>query len=69
MNIESHDLKTLRETTSRALLVLLWLHVPICLAIGMMRGGDWLFPVIFTTAMAVRQRYRGAPRAMSFQLA
>jgi methyl-accepting chemotaxis protein len=52
MNIESHDLKTLRETTSRALLTVLWLHVPICLAIGLMRGGDWLFPVIFTTAMA-----------------
>jgi methyl-accepting chemotaxis protein len=52
MNIESHDLKTLRETTSRALLTVLWLHVPICLTIGLMRGGDWLFPVIFTTAMA-----------------
>ena len=28
----------LRETTSKALLALLWLHVPIALAIGMMRG-------------------------------
>src|ERR1700733_14783377 len=49
---QSHDLKTLRETASRALLTVLWLHVPICLTIGLMRGGDWLFPVIFTAAMA-----------------
>jgi methyl-accepting chemotaxis protein len=52
MNIESRDLKTLRETTSRALFAVLWLHVPICLTIGLMRGADWLFPVILTTAMA-----------------
>jgi methyl-accepting chemotaxis protein len=49
---QSHDLKTLRETASRALLTVLWLHVPISLTIGLMRGGDWLFPVIFTAAMA-----------------
>ncbi len=29
MNIESNDLQNLRETTSRALLAVLWLHVPI----------------------------------------
>jgi methyl-accepting chemotaxis protein len=50
---QSHDLKTLRETASRALLTVLWLHVPICLTIGLMRGGDWLLPVIFAAAMAV----------------
>src|ERR1700744_3499412 len=49
---QSHDLKTLRETTSRALLVVLWLHVQICRTIGLMRGGDWLLPVILTAAMA-----------------
>jgi methyl-accepting chemotaxis protein len=52
MMTESHDLKTLRETTSRALLAILWLHVPICLSISLMRGTDWLLPVILTTAMA-----------------
>jgi methyl-accepting chemotaxis protein len=52
MNIESDDLKRLRETTSRALLAVLWLHVPICLTISLMRGADWLFPVILTAAMA-----------------
>ena len=35
---ESHDLKVLRETTSRVLLVVLWLHVPLCLAVGVIRG-------------------------------
>lgn len=52
MMTESRDLKTLRETTSQTLLGLLWLHVPICLAIGLMRGADWLLPVILMTAMA-----------------
>src|SRR6202165_3082843 len=44
MIIESKDLDILRETTSKALLAVLWLHVPICVTIGMMRGTDWLFP-------------------------
>jgi methyl-accepting chemotaxis protein len=53
MMIESHDLKTLRETTSRTLLAVLWLHLPICLAISLMRGTDWLLPSMLTAAMAV----------------
>jgi methyl-accepting chemotaxis protein len=52
MIAESHDLKNLRETTSKALMVLLWLHVPICLCIGLMRGTDWFVPVILTSVMA-----------------
>jgi methyl-accepting chemotaxis protein len=52
MIVESHDLKALRETASRALLGLLWLHVPVCLAISLMRGSDWLSPVVLTAAMA-----------------
>src|ERR1700761_6894688 len=52
MIIESHDLKTLRETTSRTLLGLLWLHVPICLAIGLMRGTDWVSPLVLMAIMA-----------------
>ena len=52
MIAENQDLKNLRETTSRALIVVLWLHVPICLSIGLMRGVDWLSPVILMTAMA-----------------
>ena len=53
MTIESDDLDALRETTSKALLVLLWLHVPVALAIGMMRGADWLMPTAFMVAMAL----------------
>jgi methyl-accepting chemotaxis protein len=52
MIVESHDLKILRETTSRALLAVLWLHLPICLAISLMRGSGWLLPSILTAAMA-----------------
>jgi methyl-accepting chemotaxis protein len=50
--LESHDLKTLRETTSRALLAVLWLHAAICLAISLMRGADWLLPLMLTVALA-----------------
>jgi methyl-accepting chemotaxis protein len=53
MTIESKDLEILRETTSKALLAVLWLHVPICVTIGMMRGADWLLPATFMVAMAL----------------
>jgi methyl-accepting chemotaxis protein len=51
--IESSDLKQLRETTSRALLAVLWLHVPVSIAISMARGADWMLPLLLTAAMAV----------------
>ena len=45
MTIESDDLAALRETTSKALLGLLWLHVPMALAIGLMRvAAGWRQP-------------------------
>ena len=53
MTVESHDLATLRETTSKALLAVLWLHVPIAVIIGMMRGTDWIAPGAFMAAMAL----------------
>ena len=53
MTIESDDLAALRETTSKALLGLLWLHVPIALAIGMMRDNGWLAPTALMAAMAI----------------
>ena len=52
MNIESRELTNLRETTSRALIVVLWLHVAVCLAIGLVIGGGWSMPVLATAAMA-----------------
>ena len=53
MTIESDDLAALRETTSKALLGLLWLHVPIALAIGVMRDSGWLAPTALMAAMAI----------------
>ena len=53
MTIENDDLAILRETTSKVLLAVLWLHVPISAAIGLMRGGDWIAPAIVMMAMAM----------------
>src|SRR3954464_7472434 len=53
MITESDDLAALRETTSKALLGLLWLHVPIALAIGLMRDNGWLAPTALVAAMAI----------------
>jgi len=52
MNTGSKDLDALRETASRALIGLLWLHVPVAAAIGMARGADWLMPTILMVAFA-----------------
>src|SRR6185312_14164078 len=53
MTIESDDLAALRETTSKALLGLLWLHVPIALAIGLMRDNGWMAPTAMMALMAI----------------
>jgi methyl-accepting chemotaxis protein len=53
MTFERNELATLRETASKILLAVLWLHVPIALAIGLARGGDWLVPAAFMAAMAL----------------
>ena len=53
MTIESDDLAILRETTSKTLLAVLWLHVPIAVTIGMMRGTDWLLSAALMVAMAL----------------
>ena len=52
MIVESKDLEALRETTSQALLALLWIHLPIALAIGMVSGSDWLLPAFFMAMFA-----------------
>jgi len=53
MTNETDDLSNLREITSKLLLALLWLHVPLAVAIGMMRGLDWLMPAVLMAAMAI----------------
>ncbi len=69
MTIESDDLANLRDTTSKALLAVLWLHVPISLVIGMMRG-DWLIPTAFmaTMALAASLSWKAAGDALSTRL-
>ena len=53
MTLERDDLAVLRETASKILLAVLWLHIPIALIIGLARGADWLVPAAFVTAMAL----------------
>lgn len=53
MTTESGDLKTLRDLTSKILLAMVWLHVPISAAIGLMRGIDWLTPTVLVIVMAL----------------
>src|ERR1700742_3292532 len=52
MTIESDDLARLRETASKALLTMLWLHVPIAFLIGFMRGTGWIAPTLVMALMA-----------------
>jgi methyl-accepting chemotaxis protein len=51
MTLGSKDLDALRETASKTLIALLWLHVPVAAAIGMARGG-WMLPTLFTVILA-----------------
>jgi methyl-accepting chemotaxis protein len=53
MTSEADDLTSLRDTGSRILLAVLWLHVPVAIVIGAMRGADWLLPAAFMVAMAL----------------
>jgi methyl-accepting chemotaxis protein len=53
MTVESDDLAALRETTSKALLGLPWFHVPLALAIGLMRDNGWMGPTALMAAMAI----------------
>src|SRR5579883_3388484 len=70
MTTESQDLNTLRETASRILLVVLWLHAPVCLAISLMRGTSWLLPIMLTVAMAAAATlsWRAAGNGLSTRL-
>jgi methyl-accepting chemotaxis protein len=52
MTTESRDLEALRESASKTLIALLWLHVPIAMAIGMARGTGWMLPTLFAIVLA-----------------
>src|SRR3954471_9533548 len=53
MTSESPELRQLREFTSRVLLAIVWVHVPVAFLIAAMRGLDLLVPTIFAAAMAI----------------
>jgi methyl-accepting chemotaxis protein len=63
MTIESKELEALRDTTSKALVALLWLHLPIAIAIGMVCGTGCIWPavfmVVFATAATLSWRIAG----------
>jgi methyl-accepting chemotaxis protein len=70
MTVESEDLEALRETTSRALIALLWVHVPIAIVIGMVRGTDWLTSgfLMAVLAAAATLSWRMAGNGLSTRL-
>jgi len=53
MSIESDDLANLRDNHQQASRRALWVHVPIAIAVGMIRGTDWLMPAMLMAAMAI----------------
>ncbi|HEY3680922.1 MAG TPA: methyl-accepting chemotaxis protein [Bradyrhizobium sp.] len=53
MNADCKDLDALRENATRSSMVLLWLHVPVAVIIGMALGKEWLMPTALVLAMAV----------------
>jgi methyl-accepting chemotaxis protein len=53
MTTEDRNLESLRETASRTLIALVWLHVPIAMTIGIMRDNGWMLPTLLTALLAV----------------
>lgn len=53
MTFEGNELGRLRQSTSRILLAVLWVHAPIAAIIGMTLGANWLMPCSFMVAMAL----------------
>jgi methyl-accepting chemotaxis protein len=70
MTVENDDLAVLRDATSKTLLAVLWLHVPIAIAIGALRGADWLMPVavVVMLALAATISWQAAGSAASTRL-
>ena len=53
MIVENSELEALRQTTSKVLMAILWLHVPISAAIGIALGNAWIVPSLFMAALAI----------------
>lgn len=53
MAFEGDELERLRQSTSKMLLAVLWLHVPVAVIIALTLGADWRVPASFMIAMAL----------------
>jgi methyl-accepting chemotaxis protein len=53
MIAENHELEALRQTTSKVLVAVLWLHVPVSVTIGLALGKPWLTPAAFMASFAL----------------
>jgi methyl-accepting chemotaxis protein len=53
MIVENDGLESLRQTTSKILVAVLWLHVPISVTVGLALGKAWLIPAIFMAIFAL----------------
>jgi methyl-accepting chemotaxis protein len=70
MLANAKNLDALREIASKALIAVLWLHVPIASAIAVMRGADWMLPTLLNAALAgaATLSWRAAGSVLSTQL-
>jgi methyl-accepting chemotaxis protein len=70
MTTDNWNLDALRETASKTLIALLWLHVPVAIAIGMARGNGWMLPTLITMllAAAATLSWRGTGNGLSTRL-
>jgi len=53
MEIENKSADTLRATASKAMLALLWLHVPVAIGLGIARGTSWMAPGAMMLSLAI----------------
>nr|WP_041757297.1 methyl-accepting chemotaxis protein [Bradyrhizobium sp. ORS 278] len=69
MTGETDDLAILRDATSKLLLAVLWIHVPLALIIGLSRG-DWMLPTMMMVALAAAATlsWRSAGDGLATQL-
>jgi len=70
MLANAKNLDALREIASKALIAVLWLHVPIASVIAVMRGADWMLPTLLNAALAgaATLSWRAAGSVLSTQL-
>ncbi|WP_441238832.1 methyl-accepting chemotaxis protein [Bradyrhizobium sp. 930_D9_N1_4] len=70
MTVENDGLESLRQTTSKILAAVLWLHVPISVIVGLALGKPWLVPAMFMAifALAATLSWRMSGNGLSTRL-